>query len=246
MRIFLRHGILLLTAAALWAETEPQQDKPQRVQLTKTDRLDFATGGTLHLKNSTGVLNIQGWDQPAIEITTIRTSSDAYPAADREKVTNELDRVQIATERSGNELTISTSFPRRGFPLPDFIRGANSFNLEYRIKVPFDTRLVIEHDIGEVNVYHINADIDATLREGGLLLNLPEQETYSIHAQARIGSVHSDFAGMERGRPFPFGHRLAADAGAHKLNLKVGYGDILILKINTPKAPAPLASGQER
>ena len=44
------------------------------------------------------------------------------------------------------------------------------------------------------------------------------------------------------------GHRsVDADAAApHKLNLKVGFGDIVILRIRTPKSPGPTPPAQKK
>src|SRR5215471_11888363 len=39
----------------------------------RTDRVAFPPGGTLHLSKSIGELTIEGWDEPAVEITTIKS-----------------------------------------------------------------------------------------------------------------------------------------------------------------------------
>jgi hypothetical protein len=52
-----------------------------------------------------------------------------------------------------------------------------------------------------------------------------------------LGSVYSDFAGSETPRPFPFGHKFieGASTAPQSLHLKIGYGDIVILKAHEPR-----------
>jgi hypothetical protein len=66
-------GAGCLLAAAI----EPRQ----KVQVTKTERIDFPAGGALRLANSIGVLTVEAWDRPDVEITTIKSTkveSDAH------------------------------------------------------------------------------------------------------------------------------------------------------------------------
>src|SRR5580704_17744521 len=51
--------------------------------VTKTERFDFPAGGTLRLKNSIGELTVEGWDQPGIEITTIKSPRKPMALLDR-------------------------------------------------------------------------------------------------------------------------------------------------------------------
>ena len=70
----------------------------QRVQVSKTEKVDFPANGTLRLQNSTGDLTIEGWDEPGVEITTTKSG----------KAAKDLDRVQVSTKRNGDELVITT------------------------------------------------------------------------------------------------------------------------------------------
>ena len=55
------------------------------VRVSKTEAMDFPAGGTLRMENSTVNVNIEGWDQPAIENTTIKSSKNDRQTEDREK-----------------------------------------------------------------------------------------------------------------------------------------------------------------
>jgi hypothetical protein len=186
---------------------------------------------------------VEGWDGPDIEITTIKSTRAAYPAHEREKASLELQKVLVAAERNGHEVVITTDFHRhRGFPPSSPLGGATTFNLEYHIRVPREARLVIDHDVGEVNVDNLTGDIDVTLLQGEIMLHLPEEGRYTINAKSDFGGVRSDFPGQERRRLWLLGHRVVNQdsRSEHTLNLRVGHGDIIILKTRVPKPPAPL------
>jgi hypothetical protein len=211
--------IALCTAGLAVLADEPQV-KPDA---SKTHRLDFPAGGTLRLEKSLGTLTIEGWERPDMEITTTAP-----------------DKVRISTESRGNEVIVRTASPHRRIPRNPLIGGSN-FTVEYNIKVPSTAKLVVHHQVGQVNVDNLSADVDATLMQGEILLRLPQDGRYVINASSDDGSVNSDFPGKERRRRWFLGHRFINQAEApHKLNLVVRFGDIVILKIQEPKEPPPL------
>ena len=68
-------GLFILTSTmALAAEGSAKQ----WIQVTKTDRADFAPGGTIHVSGSHGDLNIEGWDRPDVEITVTKSTVGLY------------------------------------------------------------------------------------------------------------------------------------------------------------------------
>jgi len=193
----------------------------------------------LRLTNSIGVLTVEGWDRPDVEITTIRSTKVIDDAQDLEKATHELERVRVAAERRGDELVITTDFPRHRafYPL-----GETHFDLEYHIKAPTTARLIADHHVGEVNIDSLAGDIHVTLLSGEVLLRLPEEGRYNINAKSDFGDVNSDFPGQEKRRWWLIGHRIVDEnsPAPHKLYLRVGFGDIIILKMRVPKPPEPL------
>jgi len=249
MKRYLRTRHLLipvLAASCLFAEekTIPGKDADweRDIEHTKTQTVPFPPGGVLRLKHSVGDLNIEGWDNPNVEITTIASSKLEYGERDRARVKSELDKVTVATERHGDELVITTAFPRGVFPL----FGSGGIDLVYHLSVPRAARLVIDHRVGAVNVEGVAGDIDAKLREGEIMLHLPEDAQYSIDARTACGNVNSDFPG-ERQRGW-FGQKGLENLPlpARTLRLRVGYGDIVLLKIRIPKYPQPSAGNTNR
>ncbi|HXP86083.1 MAG TPA: hypothetical protein VN841_15265 [Bryobacteraceae bacterium] len=214
----------------------------QKVQVTKTEHVDFPSGGTVRLENSTGELTVEGWDQPGVEMITVKSTKAEIASAGRENAFRALDRVRIAMERKGAELVITTDFPRhRGFPPPSPLGSATNFDLQYRIRVPRDTRLIVGHDVGEVHLDGLTSDIHATVLQGGITLRVPPEGQYVIDAKSDLGNVISDFPGSAKRRFWLVGHEfMQSSAASHKLYLRDGFGDIIILKIRTPQTPPPL------
>ncbi len=142
-----------------------------------------------------------------------------------------MDQVSIAVERRGEELVINTGFPRHGKFSPPFGAGTR-FDLEYYIKAPRNVRLIVAHDVGGVHVDDITGDIRVTARRGEITLRLPEEGQYAIDARSKVGDVISDFPGHGKLKPWLTGHQFTNEtsANAHRLYLRVGYGDIIIWK----------------
>jgi hypothetical protein len=215
----------------------------QYVQISKTRRLDSPAGGALRLVHSTGKVTIEGWDEPGVELTTTIQSLAGFVAADRDKERKELERVRVEATRSGNELMIATSYPHhRAFPYFEPLSVVTDFNMQYRIKVPRNANLAIQHDDGEVNIDGIAGNVQAKVRQGLIELRIvAESVPPMIDAKSFVGTVNSDFDGTEKGQPLHFGHTFTEGAASapQKLDLKIRYGDVVILKAHEPKEPPP-------
>src|SRR5437660_1959379 len=85
-------------------------NNPSRlVQVTKTERVNFAPGGIIHINDSFGGLNVEGWDRPEVEITVTKFIWDASKPKQQQEAASRLEGVQVVTKRSSEtELTIST------------------------------------------------------------------------------------------------------------------------------------------
>lgn len=202
------------------------------VQVVTTDTVDFAAGGTIRFEGSVGELNIEGWDQPQVQIVLTRLDYADAPGQDREK--GKLERIMVKTEkRSGNELVITTTLPHRNFFVRK-VRGATDSDMNYRIMVPRDSHLVIHHGNGDVLVYDVGGDIEATAGVGAVTVQLDDPAQYAIDAKSRVGEVYSDYDGKYRTRLRMGDSFLAsATAPAHKVFVRVRIGDIDIVKMGT-------------
>ena len=233
--------IPVLAAGSLCAAEKPQfSDGPVKEPFieTKSQTVDFPAGGRLRVLHSIGTLTIEAWDNPNVEITTIKTTKKEYIESERAQGSKALDKVAISTVRKGDELVVSTSFARhRIFPPPWIFAPGEGFSLEYHISVPRNASISIDHDEGDVNVDGVIGDIDAKALRGQIILHLPEDMQYSIDAKCDFGNVNSDFPG-EKQRLW-IGQRAfhQAPKPAPSLKLRIGYGDIILLRIRVPKAP---------
>jgi hypothetical protein len=193
-------------------------------EVSSTERMEFPPEGTLRFVNSNGELTVEGWDQPGIEITTIKSAETA----------KQLEGVRITSERKGGEIVVTTVFPKHPKLARPF-RGLSDSHIEYRIKAPRSARLTIEHNIGEIHIGGIAGDIHATDRMGQITVQLPPDGQYAIDAKSKLGAIDSDFAGDER-RKHKFGHAFLHEASpsSQKLYLRIGFGDVTILEMRKP------------
>jgi hypothetical protein len=227
-----------LCASCLLLAIDPSGQK-EKVQQTKTERMDFPSGGLLRLNGWSGDLEIEGWDQPGIEITTTKSTKEEYDAATRQRGVAELDEVRVASERHDDEIVVTATIPRYGHLNPP-PRGATRVDLVSHIYVPHSARLAIDHGSGDLYIENVNGNIEASAGQGTILLRLEEEGQYDIDARSKWGSVTSDFPGQERRARWLVGRQFAGHPEGHaqKLQLRAGYGDIIILKERVPKGGA--------
>ena len=232
--------MLAALAVASLAAQEPKQ--PERISVSKTEHFEFPANGVLRLANSVGIVTVEGWDQPDVAMTTVLSTPVEIAPADQEKASRELDRVRVAGERHGDELVIRTDYPRhRGLASASPIGRSDGFYLEYRINVPRNARFVAGHGVGEVNVDGVLGDIRINAKQGQINLHLPEERQYAIDASSGYGSVNSDFPGKQTRKPWLVGHTFLGGGagGSQNLHLRIGYGDIVILRVRKPAPPTP-------
>lgn len=212
------------------------------VQATSTERFDFAPGGLIRIDHSFGALTVEAWDKPQVEVVVTRSlplrfGESGTPDKDQAR----LDSIQVKTGlTSSAEFAVTTTLASRhgdwAPPLP--ANTTNHVEAVYELHVPRDSRLVIRHGVGLVQVIGVSGDIDATASRGDILLWLP-QTPYAIDAQTKLGKVSSEFDGAASSR-YLAGQRFIqqAPAPAHRLRLRMGFGGITIGK-TLPESVAP-------
>jgi hypothetical protein len=199
----------------------------RRIDLATTEKTDFAPGGTVRIEGSTDELNIEGWDEPAVEVQVVR-----YSWSDREdRAKKALERIQVTKQLSGHELTITTVHKR-----------FTDAHVDYRIRVPRNTNLTIHHGVGDITIYGVAGNIDARAKDGDVVVQLPEPAKYAIDAYTRLGSIYSDFDGAHHPHLKTSETLKVAGEGAgetRQIHLRVGgAGGITIQKV----AAQPLLS----
>ena len=225
---------ILITALACGLQLFAQDGIKQPVQTTTTDRVNFAPGGIIRLTTASSNLFVEAWDQPEVEIRTIKSARHAGC----------LDDVRVVTQASAHELAITTTLPPSNFFARLFGRTCGA-TVEQHVNAPRDSRLVIQHGAGYLMVSGISGEIEATSRSGDIVLMLPDPGPYSIDAKSKFGSVISDFAGTAH-REKLIGEQFASakPPQSRRIFLRIGFGGITIKEVpTTPIAPVP-AGGQ--
>lgn len=222
--------------SSVWLAAE---DGPkQTAQLTKTQHMDFVSRGTLRVENSIDELVLEGWDRPDVEITTTVSTKFAYGPHERETIASKLGQVQVMAQRHGDELVVTAKFPNHHRVL---WASLGDLYLRSHISLPRATQVIVRHHGGEVHVMDVSGDMDVRVPRGLISLSLPQSGTYEIDAKSDFGAVISDFPGHAQRRFWPTGHQFLQNTptNAPKLRLRIGYGDIEIVKMNQPAETAP-------
>jgi hypothetical protein len=212
-----------------------EESTKRPMEVSSTEGVSFASGGTIRFEKSFGDLYVEGWDQPRVEMTLIKSFEDYQPPND---ASQRLERVTFTTgHASANELTIGTTIPSHRFFRHPF-GGRGPVTVRYELRVPRESHLVIHHGGGNILIGNVTGNIEATNREGDIVLMLPDPGPYSIDARSKMGTVVSDFAGKAHVRYF-IGERFAgADANApRKILLRVGFGGITIKEVPPEALP---------
>jgi hypothetical protein len=217
-------AIAVALAAPAFGETGSK--KPS--DFTKTERAPFAAGGTIRIDHSYGELSVEGWDRAEVEMTVTKIPNDLYDTDEPGHAEKQANNVSVAFQRkSDKEIDVSTA-------VAHFNRWTHPFGpkghvaMEYRLRVPRNSNLVIHHGNGEVMVSGVVGDIDAKGNAGDIALLLPETEKYSIDAKSGFGTTWCDFGGKHRQSVMKTKFEVAGPAGAHKITVRIGRGGIEI------------------
>lgn len=216
-------ALIAICACGLVAAKAPERP----VEVVTTDQAEFS-GGTIHVNNAYGQMNVEAWDEPRVEVTVTRTAFRHDTAEERKEGTEYLNRIKVTVQKSGNDVTISTQFPGRNRFLR-LVHGLGDFNLDYRIKVPRNAKLDIHHDVGDVTVDGVAGDIDATVKSGDIVVMVPDAEKYAIDARCRIGTIYTDFDGKNKSN-YLLGQKFSGGNG-HTMHLRAGVGGITVQRI---------------
>jgi hypothetical protein len=200
------------------------------VQVVTTNAVDYA-GGTIRLTSTYGELNVETWDEPRVEVTATRTAFRNAGEKDQEQGKAYLNRIRVDVKKAANgDVEVTTRFPGRN-RFMRAIRGLGDFNIDYRVKVPRNARLEIRHGVGDVVVTGVAGDIDAAVKSGDVVLQLPRDEKVAIDAKTALGTVYSDLDG-KHGSSYLIGQKLTGGSG-HTVRLRVAVGGISIQRIGT-------------
>jgi len=220
--------ILWLAVRGITVQPLFAQQLSTPVKITNTEHMNFAPGGAIRIDDSYGELNVEGWDQPEVEITVIKTSPYDY---NQSEATKHVNGVQVMTKRmSDSELVISTTLETYDGLLSSTAKTKGDVWIEYQIHAPHDTKLVIHHGKGTVHLTDISADIEVTGSRGDVVMMLRDLGSYSIDAKTDFGTVVTDHPGNTHRTFFLIGRTFntGKTAGSHRIYARMGYGGITV------------------
>jgi hypothetical protein len=234
--------ILFGCCLALGLPVQAQTDNKREASVTTTQCIEFGPAGMIQIVDSFGTVKVEGWDKDDVELIVTKRTQKKYEPKDMAKAAKDLERFKVTMESVGETslLVINTTYP--SWTPARMFRGKTNLNLDYIIKVPRRSSLLIKHGIGEVDVTNISGDIEATASIGEVSLNLPEGQSYAVDARVRIGDVSSEFGQTTQRQGFiPMGAKLAGDPAAptRRIFLRLGIGDINVTKMRSEKSGEP-------
>ena len=195
----------------------------KKVEKTSTERVEFPAGGKIFIHKSFGEVSVEGWDQTGVELTVTKAIRATNTPEKQAEAVARLDRVRVTMVKDKDNVVIHSDVPFR-----------KDLELKYRIKVPRNSALFINHDIGDVEVVNVIGDMNVNNRIGDITIKLPANEQFNVDARARIGDVSSDFGGTNR-RKWLIGARanqgLDYKQTAHWVVARIGIGDIQVRKM---------------
>jgi hypothetical protein len=196
-------------------------------QETHTETLTLAPNATIRLEDSFGDINIEGWNQPQVEITVIKRLP--YDT-EKPKSDKDLKMVKVASDRkSDNELVISTTVATHDSLFSSVARTKTDVLLEFQIHAPRDSKLVIHHGDGSVIVNNILGDIDAKSSRGDIVVIVPDPESRLVDARTKFGPIAADYSG-DTHRKHLIGQSLVSGKTSDSpfIHLRMGYGGITL------------------
>jgi len=192
------------------------------ISVSHTDH--FPAAATIHLDHSRGDVNIEGWDQPGIEVTITTSTTRIFNARQHPAADQLLGRVNVKAESKGDQIVISSGIPKH---------DRNEVRIDYVVHAPRATKLEVIRGEGGVFVTGIASDMHVDVHRGEITMSLPPSDTYAIDAHTTIGDVYSEFEGADMRRRLGFTHDFAGanpSGTPHTLKLGVNVGDVILLK----------------
>jgi predicted membrane protein len=236
-------GFLLFGCClALSLPAHAQTDVKREAEITTTQSLEFGAKGTIQIVDSFGSVKVEGWDKEEVELTVTKRTQKKYEPKDLANAAKQLERFKITMESVGETslLVINTAYP--SWTPARMFRGKTNLKLDYVVKIPRQSALLIKHGVGEVEVNNVCGDIEATASVGDIRLNLPEDQSYAVDAHVRIGDVSSEFGQTtHRQGLFAVGAKLTGEPAAptRRVFLRVGIGDIQVARLRPEKSGEP-------
>lgn len=180
------------------------------------------SSGTLIVDARLGDIQIEGWDEPRVEIE----AEKVVRANSQEKASALYDRIKIQIEGGDREVRLRTLYPSRRLWRP--FRGESKLSVNFRIRMPYDANLTLHCVDGDVRVRGIAGQERLRVNFGDVEVNVPSvYRLRSLQARAWLGYVQSDLDGEESAG---LGQRLSFwnSHGEQDISVQVRMGGVYV------------------
>lgn len=178
--------------------------------------------GTLTIDTRTGDIEIEGWDEPRLEI-----SAEKVVEARSEKHAEPLyDDVQLVLAGQDKKVLLRTVYPSRRPWRPFHNESKLSVNL--RINMPYDANVVLKCVDGDVRVSGLVGQQALNVNYGDVEVDIPSiYRLRSLDARTILGYVQSDLHGENSagwGRRIVFSNL----QGQQDIKIRVRMGGVFV------------------
>jgi hypothetical protein len=146
--------------------------------------------GTLTINARMGNVQVDGWDEPRLEIT----AEKVVEAGNQKKAEPLYDQVQVVLAGKDKQVLLRTLYPARRLWRP--FRGESKLTVNFRIHMPFDANFAIKCVDGDVRVSGLIGKQEINVNYGDVEINVPSiYRLRSLDARSILGFVQSDLHG---------------------------------------------------
>ena len=224
--------IVALLAAAAVPTLAADAETRRPVELTTTQRVALAPGGTVRIDETWGELSIEGWDEPAVEVVTTRRTAKGQRADEEAEARARLERFAARVEATAPGTVSIIGLSPKGSVIRPF-GGKSGVNLRYVIRVPKSANIELDNGAGAVRIAGVHGDISVDSDVGEVEVGGPIEATAAVEASSGVGDVdiNAPIAGQgELRRSALVGQRFRYQPSTveRRITVKLGVGTITI------------------
>ena len=230
---FVLHLIALIAVSSLaGAVPLAAAETKSAVDVTRTATLPLAPGGTVRIDRTWGDVSVEVWDKPMVEVTVTAASKQAHTQDQAAEARTRLARFGFdAKAISPNEVVVTGVSPSASLLKP--FGGKSGVAVHYAIRMPRTSSLVLRHEIGDVTVAGVQADVDVANDTGEVRLELPLGPDVAVETSSKVGDIELNAELRGKGqlrRRALVGHRFSYRPAApdRQVTVRVGVGSITI------------------
>ena len=182
--------------------------------------------GLLTIESRMGDIQIEGWDNPRLEIE----AEKVVQAGSEAKAKPLYERVQIQVQGQDKKVLLRTIYPPRRLWRP--FRGESKLSVNFRTRMPYDANLLLKCVDGDVRVQGLAGNQVIRVSYGDVEVNVPDVYGLgSLDARSLLGYVQSDLHGGESDSA-GFMRKLSFrnSQGAQNIHIRVRMGGVYIYR----------------